>query len=97
MHRPSIFCSIALCLLFFTITSTAKPLDFQRFFPNFNNATLERLHGECREVYDYYLNEFSPSCEAQGRQKPSCRASRVIDCLNDELLESWKVNSRQAL
>ena len=94
MDRPSILWPIALVLLL-TIPTAAKPLNFQQFFPRFNSAILERLNGVCLEVYNYHLNDFSPSCEVQGRQKPSCRASRVIDCLNEELLESWKVNSTQ--
>jgi len=97
MQRPSISWTIALFLLFFTILTTANPLNFQQFFPRFSDAILERLNGECKEVYNYHLNDYSPSCEAQGRQKPSCRASRVIDCLNEELLESWKANSTQTL
>ncbi|KAL2214545.1 hypothetical protein CC79DRAFT_1317181 [Sarocladium strictum] len=88
---------LAAIVLFSLIsTATAKPLNFQHFFPNFDGSLRRILRENCSDVFEHYMNEWSPICEEQGRQFPSCRASRVIDCLTDEMKESWKVNMSSA-
>ena len=85
--------SAAFALLCMAGVATGEPLNFQHFFPNFDNSLRRILRENCTEVYGYFLDEWSPTCEAQGRQLGSCRASRVIDCLSDAMPESWKTNS----
>lgn len=98
MHRHlSFVLCITAVLLCLTGSAGAKPLNFQQFFPRFNAAIQDRLQGVCLEQYQYYQEGFSPVCEEQGRQKPSCRASRVIDCVTAELKESWKANSMASI
>jgi hypothetical protein len=88
--RAGLAAVVLLCLVG---SATAKPLNFQHFFPNFDEALRQILRRNCSEVFGHYMDEWSPICEDQNRQLPSCRASRVIDCLTDEMKESWKVNS----
>lgn len=92
IDRASGFLFIAV-VLFFATPAAAKPSNFQQFFPKWTDAIEDRLGDECREVYGHLMNDFSPICEEMDRQVPSCRASRVIDCLSAELPESWKANS----
>ncbi|KAH8170460.1 hypothetical protein LIA77_09241 [Sarocladium implicatum] len=86
----------AFALLCMAGAAAGEPLNFQHFFPNFDNSLRRLLRENCTEVYGHYVNEWSPSCEAQGRQMGSCRASRVIDCLNNVMHESWKTNMSSA-